>query len=151
MRAFLGEIVELPPPGPQHGRFQAQLIALLSNAVSENASLWVTGDTAIWFDDDTVCACDVAIVQGSDAARSLRPEQIIVAVEVSISTIRYDITAKAESYARAGVAVLWVADPQAAVVHVFEQPDEGFYKERSIVRFNEPLAVPGTDQSITID
>ena len=146
-----GEIVELPPPGPQHGRFQMRLGALLSSAVADNSSLWVTGDTAIMLDDDAICACDVAIVQGADSGRALLPEQIVVAVEVSLSTIAYDLTHKADSYARAGVRILWVVDPTVAVIYVFEQPGDGTYQARKIVRFGESLPVPGTDRTITVD
>lgn len=146
-----GEIVELPPPGPQHGRLQMRIGTLLSSAVSGDPSIWVSGEVAILLNEDSVCACDVAVVQGSDEARSLQPEQIIVAVEVSVSTIGYDLTRKAHNYARAGVAVLWVVDPTAAIVHVFRQPKDGTYLERTIVRFGEALNVPGTNQSITLD
>ena len=146
-----GEIVELPPPSPRHGRFQISIGARLSSALTGNASYWVSGDTAILLDEDTVRACDAAIVQGSDGSSALSPEQIVLAIEISISTIGYDLGEKSLAYAKAEIPTLWVVDPDAAVTHVFEEPTAGHYTRRSIVRFGEPLTIPGSDATITID
>ena len=47
--------------------------------------------------------------------------------------------------------VYWVVDGARGVVHVFDRRGEDGYDGIALVRFGEPLAVPGTEPTITLD
>jgi Uma2 family endonuclease len=147
-----GEIIELPPPGSQHGLFQAQLIVALHAAVADAHGLVLMGETGVDLYEGTLRACDLAIVRvAADQGTMLAPDQVLLAVEIAVTTLSRDLGEKAVTYAKAGIAALWVVDPEARVTHVLLDPHEGAYRARSVVRFGEPLAVPGAGTTITID
>jgi Uma2 family endonuclease len=66
-------------------------------------------------------------------------------VEISDSTLGFDLTTKAELYARAGIVEYWVVDVAARRLIVHRDPREGLY--RAVTAYAEqesvaPLAAP---------
>ncbi|WP_174298170.1 Uma2 family endonuclease [Sphingomonas bacterium] len=82
---------------------------------------------------------DVVVVQLGDD-RYLPGEAAALAVEVSVSTLRHDLTVKRDIYARAGVPEYWVVDGEANVVHQFWNPRDGIYAETRVVALAGELA-----------
>jgi Uma2 family endonuclease len=80
-----------------------------------------------------------------DFASNPQPSQIELVVEVGDSSLRFDLTVKADLYARAGLAEYWVLDINNRGLVAHRNPDAGRYT--SIVFFREaesmsPLARP---------
>ena len=74
------------------------------------------------------------------------PADLLLLVEISDSTLGFDLTRKAELYARAGIADYWVLDLPARRLIVHRDPRDGRY--RSITGYNDrepvaPLSAPG--------
>ncbi len=65
---------------------------------------------------------DVAVVAGSPRDYQTSPTSALLVVEVSDTTLTYDITTKAEQYAAAGITDYWVLDLAAAWLLVFRDP-----------------------------
>lgn len=65
---------------------------------------------------------DAAVVPGSPRDYTAHPTTAVLVVEVSDSTLNYDLTTKAELYATAGIADYWVLDVTARELHVFRDP-----------------------------
>ncbi|MGA2216178.1 MAG: Uma2 family endonuclease [Bryobacteraceae bacterium] len=77
-----------------------------------------------------------------------RPGDLRLVVEISDSTLGFDLTTKAELYARAGNVEYWVVDIAARRLIVHLDPHEGLY--RSVTAYGEhetvcPLASPHTE------
>jgi Uma2 family endonuclease len=77
-----------------------------------------------------------------------RPADLRLVVEISGSTLGFDLTTKAELYARAGVVEYWVVDLAARRLIVHREPGAGLY--RSVTAYSEqetasPLASPGCE------
>lgn len=73
------------------------------------------------------------------------PADLRLVVEISDSTPGFDLTAKAELYARAGIVEYWVVDVAARRLIVHRDPREGLY--RSVTAYGDqetaaPLALP---------
>ncbi len=81
----------------------------------------------------------------------LAPGQVELAIEVADTSLEHDLGANARDYAEAGLPLYWVIDVNARVTHVMSDPQEGRYTRREVVRFGEPLALPGGQGSITLD
>jgi len=80
------------------------------------------------------------------------PEEIRLLIEVSDSTVNYDLKRKAALYARAGIADYWVVDIPAKLVHVHRNPARGAYGSVTKHSFQaeiQPLAKP--DSAICLD
>ncbi len=144
-----GELERMPPPGNEHGRRQMMVGIRLSRIIAEEL---LRGEVGIDLGKDTVLGCDAAIlVAPVSGNRILRPEEVALAVEAAETTAARDMGMKRLKYADAGIAHYWVIDGARSVVHVWSEPLNGDYAQVGIVRFGEPLAVPGTDQTIVID
>jgi Uma2 family endonuclease len=64
-----------------------------------------------------------------------RPVDLRLVVEISDSTLGFDLTTKAELYARAGIVEYWVVDVAARRLIVHRDPREGLYG--SVTVYNE--------------
>jgi Uma2 family endonuclease len=76
------------------------------------------------------------------------PADLRLVVEISDSTLGFDLTVKAELYARAGIIDYWVVDVAARRLIVHREPREGLY--RSVTAYGEhetasPLALPACE------
>jgi Uma2 family endonuclease len=74
-----------------------------------------------------------------------RPEDLRLVVEISDSTLLFDLTTKAELYARAGIVEYWVFDINARRIIVHRDPREGRYTSVTAYAEQEsvsPLAAP---------
>ena len=66
-------------------------------------------------------------------------------VEVSDSTLRWDLTTKRGQYGSAGIPEYWVVDIPNRLLHIFRSPNETGYAEETILSTDEevrPLAAP---------
>ena len=76
-----------------------------------------------------------------------KPEEIRLAIEVANTTISFDLTKKADLYARAGISDYWVFDTVARRLIVHRDPREGKYRLVEVYNEHEsvaPLAAPGS-------
>ena len=65
---------------------------------------------------------DVQVILGARSDYTDHPAVAALLVEVSDSTLSYDLTTKAELYATAGVTEYWVLDLNGRELHVFRDP-----------------------------
>jgi Uma2 family endonuclease len=73
------------------------------------------------------------------------PPELRLVIEVSDSTLNFDLKVKAPLYARAGIADYWVFDIQNRLVHVHRAPVLGVYASVEKYSFSDeisPLAKP---------
>lgn len=74
-----------------------------------------------------------------------QPEDILLLVEISDSTVRFDLGPKAKLYARAAIVEYWVLDIPGKRLIVHRNPEKGQY--RSVIAYEAqeevaPLAAP---------
>lgn len=100
---------------------------------------------------------DAAIVPGSPRDYTSHPTTAVLVVEVSDTTLNYDLTTKAELYATAGITDYWVLDVSARELHVFRDPQTNAalnvttYRAHTTHAANEavsPLAAPNASISV---
>ena len=77
-----------------------------------------------------------------------QPPDLRLVIEISDSTVGFDLTAKAGLYARAGIADYWVFDIGARRLLVHRNPQAGSYQ--SVTAYNEhesvaPLSAPQSE------
>jgi Uma2 family endonuclease len=144
-----GEIHRMPPPNSDHGDLQASLLALLW-PVARAHGLRATGEVGIDLGDGTVLAPDATLRRPTDGGRLLRPEELLLVVEAALSTVGRDTGMKRTRYASAGIPTYWVVDGARGVTHVFTDPADGDYRSHLEVPFAQPLALPGSDATITL-
>ena len=102
--------------------------------------------------ESTVRDPDIAIFRDPGTIKGMPDHDVLLFVaEVLDTSLREDLGPKRLIYAAAAVPEYWVVDVNARLVHRFTAPKDGDYSGEEEIRFGEPLAVPGTDQTITLD
>ena len=66
---------------------------------------------------------------------------VLLLVEISDSTLRYDRSTRLALYARGGVQAYWIVDVQDRCVVVFNEPADGTYRQEQRLRTGERLVL----------
>ena len=80
-----------------------------------------------------------------------QPSEIRLVVEVSDSSLKFDLTVKAQLYARAGIVEYWVADIPARRIVVHRDPRDGQYQSVTAYSQDErvsPITLPNAELSV---
>lgn len=143
-----GELERMPPPKRPHSALQGSVFAQLVSLLGAERTCVEIG---IDLGDDTIFGCDVAVLLDPMMAdRWPKSDEVLLVIEVSHSTLGRDLGMKVPRYAAAGVPHYWVVDGRTSVIYTHAALVNGEYTDLKAVRFGEPLAVPGTDATITL-
>lgn len=126
-----GEIIDMAPIGSEHGGVDL-LNRLLTRAVGDRAIVRVQG--AIRLSPVTEPEPDVALLKPrADFYRHEHPtgDDVLLVIEVSDSTLRYDRDIKVPLYARHGVPEVWIVDLQDNRLLTYASPIDGEYERRN--------------------
>jgi len=75
---------------------------------------------------------DIAVYSNPDVdAFGTAATEPLLAIEVADSSLSFDLTTKAELYAKGRVPEYWVLDVRKRVLHVFRDPGDGAYQTHS--------------------
>ncbi len=125
-----GEIIDMPPIGSRHAAAVSRLHKLLERAAGERAI--VRCQTPILLGDLSEPQPDIAIHPArKDFYEHRHPTaaETLLVIEVSDTTLRYDLGAKMSFYARHGIRELWVFDVDRKQLHIFRNPAGAAYTE----------------------
>lgn len=146
-----GELQRLILPMNMHASRQAMIVGRLWTALGSERQGLVRGEIGIDLGGDTVLGCDAALLRASFTEhRWPRPNELLLVIEVSETTLGRDLGLKMPRYAAALIPNCWVVDSAASVVHVFSDPADGAYRQVMAIPFGDPMPVPGTDATITL-
>jgi Uma2 family endonuclease len=123
-----GEIIDMAPIGSRH----AVVVDLLAESLIEAAkrSALVRTQGPVRLSRYSEPEPDIALLE-RHVGRYLRShptaEDVLLIVEVSDTTLRFDREVKAGLYARHAIPEYWVVDLNDNLVHVLRDPNEGSY------------------------
>lgn len=129
-----GRVYDLAPISPGHAAAQTRLLMQLTRRLGEaaeasNATVW--GPVTLQLDRRQALQPDGVVIRKTERAWCQASDALLV-VEVALSSLRHDLTSKADLYASAGVPDYWVLSPGTQTLHVFRQPREGRYPDGAI-------------------
>jgi Uma2 family endonuclease len=145
-----GEILEMAPIGPPHAGLVARLHRLFVQRAGDLAVVW--GQSRVIISDRSVPQPDLALLKPrTDDYMGAHPRasDVILAVEVADTTLRFDLRTKAPLYARCGIAELWIVDVTGRGLHVFRDPAEGGYRTVFAAKVAEGIACVALPQVVT--
>lgn len=147
-----GIIVRMSPSQRLHTYYKTFVDRELYEAFRTRATLWtVCTELTLRLGSATLREADNAVIATLTPEKEYSlPSDVLLVVEVSVTTRDYDVTNKARDYAAAGIPHYWVVDVENRQTLVMSDPADGSYGEPRPVPFGQPLAVPDTDQGITI-
>ena len=127
-----GEIFDMAPIGKSHASIVDRLTRLFVLAVGERAIVRVQG--AVLIGEHSEPEPDLTLLRPrADYYRETAPgaANVLLIVEVSESTQRYDRRVKVPLYARHGVPEVWVIDLENRLVHFHRKPSGDGYTDIS--------------------
>jgi len=126
-----GEIVEMAPIGSSHGGevkyFNNRLVSLLRGKAI------VSIQDPIILGGHAEPQPDIALLRWrDDFYRTANPhaEDVLLVIEVSDSTLRYDRDVKVPLYANHGIPEVWLLDVQQKQLEIYRDPADGQYQQR---------------------
>jgi Uma2 family endonuclease len=132
MELIDGQIVFMMPPGPLHAGFTDEANDAIRRKVG---SLFrVRCQHPIRISRHNEPQPDIAVVKQRKDAYSLShpdPDDVLLVIEISDSSLEYDLNIKRQVYAKADIAEYWVLDVNARELHVFLNPWEGDYTQHT--------------------
>lgn len=135
-----GELIDMPPVGPQHASRAKRVSALLHRAIGERAI--VSTQDPILLGDLNAPQPDIALLVPRDdffEAEHPRPADVLLLIEVADTSLAYDYDRKLPLYARFGIPEVWLIDIAGRTVMIHRDPKAE--QARYAVPF--PLEPPG--------
>jgi Uma2 family endonuclease len=123
-----GEIVDMSPIGERHAACVGWLNRTLTLLLQHVALVWM--QNPVQLDDYSEPEPDVLVLKPRDdfyRHGKPRPEDVLLLIEVSDSTLEYDRQIKVPLYARAGIPEVWIVNLIEERVETFADPSGGAY------------------------
>ena len=142
-----GEIVRMNPIGSRHAACVRKLDALFNRAA--NLDVIVSVQSPVLLPDLSEPEPDVALLRPREDFYSgghPEPEDVLLLIEVSDTTLDYDRNTKLPLYARFGIPEAWIVDLVGDTIETYSRPAEGTYQEITLLKHGEtlsPKAIPG--------
>ncbi len=142
-----GQIVPMTPQGDEHWNLSRVLMHLLARALPIER-YGIAAHSPFAASVDSMPEPDLLVF---DAARGRRgiPDEALLAVEVAMSSLRRDRTAKLPLYATAGIPEYWIVVAPAREVEIYTEPRNGTYMHMERIGIDGVLR-PLFDPSIEI-
>ena len=141
-----GEIVEMSPIGDVHAYSVDEAVYLFTIQLGERAR--VRSQNPVRLASNREFQPDVSILRWREdkyLSGHPMPEDVLLLIEVSDSTLDYDRNVKLAIYAEAEIPETWIANIPDQVVEVDTLPSNGVYQMRQVFSVGEsvsPLAFP---------
>jgi Uma2 family endonuclease len=112
-----GEIVPMQAKTHFHELIKSTLNIAIARALPDR--LWLGVESTIYLTDNTFVEPDLVVYPRGLKLESVKGADIVLAIEVALTSLAYDRGLKARLYARHGVEELWVidADRRRTFVH----------------------------------
>lgn len=147
-----GEIVALNPIGSRHAACVNRLNTLTNQQVMGRAIVSI--QNPVLLPDNSDPEPDVAVLRRREdfyAKSHPTPDDVLLLIEVSDTTLRYDREVKLPLYARAGISEVWIVDLRRQEILTYSRPEGGVYAEVGRIGRGGSLAsrtVPGLTLSV---
>lgn len=128
-----GELIETAAKGFAHDRIRDELARIL--IVGTDAPIGVSVEATLQLDPRTLIEPDLLVHRRTDALPSIEGYKVVegarvlLAVEISASSLAYDRRRKAVLYAAHGVSDYWVVDVNDLRTFVHRDPRGGTYHD----------------------
>lgn len=145
-----GELVEMTTIGTRHFSCVNRLTRMLVMNVGDEAIVSVQNPVRL--NEYNEPQPDVTVIRPRDYRESLpMPEDVLLLIEVSDTTLAYDRGVKLPLYARAGIREVWIVDLAGEAIERYTDPLEESYRGADRLRRGqrlESISLPGPTPSV---
>jgi Uma2 family endonuclease len=146
-----GEIIDMSPIGPFHGSVVARLARIFNKSSNDRWVVWP--QNALRLDEHSEPQPDVVLLKYSPddyANQQPGPDDVILLVEVSDTTLAYDRDRKLSLYGRAEIPEVWIVNLADLSLEIYREPHFTGYSSKTILKAGDQ-AKPRAFPDVTID
>lgn len=103
-----GAVFDVPSENPPHRDHKSEIIIHLARTLPDE--YFVMADTTLELSPSNAPSPDAYVFPARIATADLRPDQVLLVIEVADTTLGDDLGVKADLYARYGIKEYWVVD-----------------------------------------
>ena len=145
-----GELVEMTAIGTRHFSCVNRLTRMLVMNVGDEAIVSVQNPVRL--NEYNEPQPDLTVIRSRDYRESLpMPEDVLLLIEVSDTTLAYDRGVKLPIYAQAGIREIWIVDLAGKTIGRYTDRSEEGYRPADRIRRGQTLesdALPGPTPSV---
>ena len=145
-----GELVEMTAIGTRHFSCVNRLTRMLVMNVGDEAIVSVQNPVRL--NEYNEPQPDLTVIRPRDYRESLpKPEDVLLLIEVSDTTLAYDRGVKLPLYARAGIREVWIVDLPGETIERYTDPLKEGYRGADRLRRGqtlESISLPGLTPSV---
>ena len=145
-----GELVEMTAIGTRHFSCVNRLNRLLVMNVGDEAIVSVQNPVRL--NEYNEPQPDLAVIRPRDYRESLpEPDDVLLLIEVSDTTLAYDRGVKLPLYVRAGIREVWIVDLPGETIERYTAPSANGYRRVEQMRRGQTLestSLPGLAPSV---
>lgn len=134
-----GELINKSPIGEWH----ASVVNFLSNFFKKNISkqIRVGIQNPLRLSDFDQPEPDIVLsdLRKYDGKRHPRPKEVLLIIEVSDTTLKYDRDIKLPLYAEAGIAEVWIINLKKDIIEVHQKPFNDIYQTVKVFKSGETV------------
>lgn len=135
---LFGQLIPKMPIGEPHADCLSELVTYFTLKYKKSYKYWP--QNPITLPNESEPEPDLAIVTAKSYTRATghpTAKDILLLIEISDETLRYDRTYKARAYAMAGIVEYWIINVKDRQVEVRLSPDVAINDYNSIIRYAE--------------
>jgi Uma2 family endonuclease len=136
-----GEIVEMSPIGVRHAMAVNRANMILARGVGDKAVVAI--QNAAHIDVYNEPQPDVVLIRPREGFYGMehpRPEDVLLLIEVSETSLRFDRNVKLPIYARSGIREIWILDLNSDTISLFRKPVGKAYLETMVRNRGESIS-----------
>ena len=138
-----GEVIVLPPQGYKHSGEIALLNERLRDALVARAVVWVQSPLILDSVGKAYVEPDISLLRPPSEQyrqRFVTPADVVLVIEVSVSTLETDRLEKLELYAKNGIPEYWIVNVEMRQLEVYREPEGKIYRVKLTLREDQSIA-----------
>jgi Uma2 family endonuclease len=127
----------MSPKGNRHENVKAKLVDWMYRRLPQDLLLSV--ELGWRPNNDSYLEPDILVSRGVAEPSRVPPSEVLLAIEIAVSSLAYDAGRKSQIYSGLGVPDYWVIDAVALATRVYREPAADGYASITEVRRSEAL------------
>jgi Uma2 family endonuclease len=140
-----GEVRLKNAMGPLHAELVRRLTVELIRQAGSHAA--ISPQCPFVLDELSQPEPDLALLRnrGNEyAANHPRAQDVLLLIEVSDTTLKFDREEKLPRYAKAGIPEIWLVDVDQQQIEQYSQPNQGVYEKKGVRKINDEIQSLGS-------
>lgn len=134
-----GELIQKMPIGDRHAAAVDFLNRFITKSVSDNVLVKIQNPVRLSDYNEPEPDIALADLTKYDGRRHPQPAEILLLIEVSDSTLKYDRSTKLVLYAEAEIPEVWIVNLPNDIIEIHTKPGSGIYQLTKIYKRGETL------------